>query len=254
MALFADGVACTIDDLTDQDSGLLDVAKTCGINVTTKIRLAHEEIGGELSLWLDRARPVPDLVWAPVLRIEQVVATAALRQWEIPMALSLFYRDAYFSQLADRYQSRWEEYSRLTRCAYERFVASGLGLVNDPVRQAAPPLLASVAGPQKGGTFYAGIAWVNAAGQEGAPSSVSSIGIADGNLMTVAAANPPARVSGFNVYAGTGLTAMYRQNSTVLPAGVAFTYVPGAMPQGSLPGNGQKPDFIRPLARTLLRG
>ena len=28
MALFVDGPACTIDDLTDQDSGLLDVAQT----------------------------------------------------------------------------------------------------------------------------------------------------------------------------------------------------------------------------------
>ena len=169
MALFVDGAACSIEDLTDQDSGLLDVAKTCGINATTKIRLAHEEIAGELHLWLDRARPALDLVWAPAARLEQVVTTEALRKWEIPLALSLFYRDAYFSQLVDRYQAKWEEYSSLTRRAYERFVASGLGLVNDPVGRAAPPLLASVAGPQKGGTFYASVAWMNGSGQEGSP-------------------------------------------------------------------------------------
>ena len=77
MALFADGVTCTIDHLTDQDSGLADVAKTCGINVSTKIRLAHDEISTELRLWLDRKRPALDMVWAPALRIEQVVESSA---------------------------------------------------------------------------------------------------------------------------------------------------------------------------------
>src|SRR3954466_12372295 len=115
MALFADGATCTVDDLTDQDSGLLDVAKNCAINVTTKIRLAHEEIAGDLLMWLDRARPSMDVTWAPAFGIEQVVITPALRHWEIMMALSLVYRDAYFSQLADRYQAKWEEYSQLAR-------------------------------------------------------------------------------------------------------------------------------------------
>ena len=48
------------------------------------------------------------------------------------------------------------------------FIASGIGLVSDPVQQAAPPVLATTPGPQGGGTFYASVAWVNAAGQEGA--------------------------------------------------------------------------------------
>jgi hypothetical protein len=254
MALFADGVTCTVDDLTDQDSGLADVAKTCGINVTSKIRLAHEEIVGDLRLWLDRARPAVDAVWAPALRTEQVVVTPALRQWEVLMALSLFYRDAYFSQLVDRYQAKWDAYSKLTRNAYDRFVASGMGLVNDPVRQASQPFLGSVPGPQNGGTFYASIAWVNAAGQEGSPSAAASITVADGNLMTVAASDSPQRVVGFNIYAGLKLDAMFLQNSTVLPAEVAFTYIPGSVVQGRLPGNGQCPDYMRPLVRTLLRG
>src|SRR4051794_38210546 len=112
MALFADGVTCTIDDLTDQDSGLADVAKTCGINVTTKVRLAHEEIVTEIHLWLERKRPAQDMVWAPALRMEQVVVTPALKQWEVMTALSLFYQDAYFSQMVDRYQAKWDAYSK----------------------------------------------------------------------------------------------------------------------------------------------
>ena len=57
MALFVDGPACTIDDLTDQDSGLLDVALDNGINVTTKLRLAQEELKTDLELWLLKPRP-----------------------------------------------------------------------------------------------------------------------------------------------------------------------------------------------------
>jgi hypothetical protein len=254
MALFADGVISTIDDLTNQDSGLLDVALTCGIDATTKLSLAHGDLETSLQLWLDRPRPTTELFSGPVTRIEQVVVTPTLKRWETMMALAMFYRDAYFSQLVDRYQARWGEYSRLSRDAYESFIASGLGLVSLPVRRASLPALGSVAGPQAGGTFYAVVAWVNAAGQEGAPSVVSSITIADNNLMTVAAVNAPANAVGFNVYAGTLIDGMVAQTSVPLPAGASFTYVPGFTVQGSSPGNGQQPDYLRPLARTILRG
>ena len=170
------------------------------------------------------------------------------------MALSLVYRDAYFSQLVDRYQAKWEEYSQLTRRAYDKFVASGMGLVGDPIAIAQAPVLTSVAGPQKGGAFYASVAWVNGRGQEGAASAASSITIVDGNLMTVSAVNAPAGISGFNVYSGSSLTALFLQNSVALPPGASFTCVPGAVTQGRLPGAGQAPDFVRPLVRTLLRG
>ena len=55
MALFVDGPASTIDDLTDQDSGLLDVAETNGINVSTKLRLAQEEIADRSAVVADQA-------------------------------------------------------------------------------------------------------------------------------------------------------------------------------------------------------
>ncbi len=146
MALFVDGPACTIDDLTDQDSGLLDVALGTNINVTTKLRLAQEEIETDLQLWLNKPRPTLELVWAPTLRIGQIVVTPPLRRWETMHALALVYRDAYFSQLVDRYQAKWQEYASLAGDARESFIASGLGLVSDPVTQAAPPILAATPG------------------------------------------------------------------------------------------------------------
>ena len=254
MALFVDGPASTISDLTDQDAGLLDVALGTGINVSTKLRLAMEEIRTELDLWLNRPRPVLELLWGPILRIEQVVVTASLKRWETMHALALVYRDAYFSQLVDRYQAKWQEYSSLTREARENFLASGIGLVSDPVAQAPPPALSTTPGPQAGGTFYATVAWVNAAGQEGLPSYAASITVSDGNLMTVAVTGAPSNAVGFNVYAGASLSAMWRQNSVFVPVAESFLYVPGETTSGVLPGNGQAPDYIRPAARTILRG
>jgi hypothetical protein len=254
MALFVDGPACTIAELTDQDADLLEVAQSTGINVSTKLRLAVEEIRTELNLWLNRPRPAREMVWGPALRIEQVVVTPPLKFWETMHTLALVYRDAYFSQLVDRYQAKWQEYSKLARAGRESFLASGLGLVSDPVKQAAPPALSTTPGPQAGGVFYASVAWVNAAQQEGAASYASSITVSDGNLMTVGVTGAPANTVGFNVYAGTSLDAMSRQNDVVLPVTALYLYAPGQMTHGPLPGNGQQPEYTRPLSRTLLRG
>src|SRR5437868_1945386 len=98
MALFVDGPACTIEDLTDHDAGVMAVAQDESIDLATKLRLAQEEIGMELQQWLDRSRPAANVSWGPSLRIEQVVVTPTLRYWQIMLALVLVYRDAYFSQ------------------------------------------------------------------------------------------------------------------------------------------------------------
>jgi hypothetical protein len=252
MALFVDGPSAMIDDLVNQDCGLLDVAQTCSINVTTKLALAHEDIATDLQLWLDRPRVPFDTSGRP--RMEQIVCTPILKRWEAMHALELFYRDAYYSQLADRYQAKWNEYTSLARTTSEKFLAVGMGLVNDPVHQAVPPVLGSVAGPQHGGTFYGSVAWLNAAGQEGAVSVASSITIIDGHLMTVTSTAAPSNVTGFNVYAGSSPDAMYLQNNVQLPTGATFTYVPGFIGQGRLPSAGQLPEFTGSLARRLLRG
>ena len=254
MALFVDGPACTIDDLTNQDAGLLDVALGTNIDVTTKLRLAVEEIQTDLQLWLNRPRPTLELVWAPTLHIGQIVVTPPLKRWEAMHALALVYRDAYFSQLADRYQAKWQEYANLAKDARENFIASGFGLVSDPVMRATPPKLATTPGPQNGGTFYACVTWVNSTNQESAPSAPASITVQDGNLMTVGVSNAPVNAVGFNVYAGTVLTEMPLQNDVMLPVSARYLYVPGQMAGGRLPGNGQHPDFMRPIVRTMLRG
>jgi hypothetical protein len=254
MALFIDGPANSVDALTDEDSGLLDTAETCGINVSRKLRLAWEEIHSDLYLWLERPRPVMELVWAPTLQIDQIIVNGPLRRWERMSALAHVYRDAYFSQLVDRYQAKWDEYTALTRNAREIFIATELELTGDPIRKAEPPLLGTAAGVGAGGMFYASVAWVNAAGQEGQASDAASITAAAGRYMTVSATGAPGNATGFNVYAGSTPDSMTLQNTSPLSPDSTYTYVPGMVSGGRGPGRGQTPQFRRRLTRTILRG
>ncbi len=253
MALFMDGPACTVDDLTAHDSGLLDTALTEGIDVAKKIQLAVEEMTPELQIWLDRRRYYGAPVWQPVLKMQQVVVTPALRRWQQMLALTLFYRDAYFSHLVDRYQAKWQAYAQLTTEARERFVDTGLAIAQLPVPQAGLPVLGSAAGPQPGGTYYASVSWLNIQGLEGQASPAASLTVSDGNVMTVV---PGADYPGgnWNVYAGTSLDGMYLQNPEPLGAGDMWSFVPGAVTSGQLLSAGQNSDFVIPLIRTSLRG
>ena len=252
MALLVDGTSVTIEDLVDQDAGVLDTAQTSGINLTTKIRLAKQEIQSEVELWFERLAPR----W-PVIttRAEQIVVTSPLRRWMTTHTLELVYRDSYFSQLVDRYKAKWEQYTLLSDSAREDVLSAGLGVVNDPMPIAQPPALGSIAGSQQGGTLYASVAWVNAAGQPGEASPASTITIPDGNLMTVKAVDQPPNAVGFNVYAGALLTPLFQQNDVALPAGAAFYFIPSnARSSGPMAGSGQAPDAIKHLPRAILRG
>ena len=254
MALFTDGPAWGIDDLTDQDSGLLDVSEGNSINLTTKLRLAQEEIATDLGLWLLKSRPGALLFPGNWIRMDQVVVNPALKRWLVMHALALVYRDAYFSQLADRFQSKWQEFLRLAKDNRESFIAGGLPVVNDPLPQAPPPLLTASTAPQTGGTFYANVAWVNAAGQEGAASAASSISVQNGELMVVTPGAAPANATGYRVYAGASLDSTVLQTPITLPISTPHRYLPGQVTAGPLPGTGQLPDFVRPMPRTWLRG
>lgn len=256
MALFTDGPAIAIDDLIDEDSGLLDTAQTVGINVTAKLKLAMSEVQSELETLLLRLQvsTLAGLIQPP--SIGQVVVTADLARWEKMQALAMVYRDAAYTQLIDRYQAKWNMFVELTQAARGQFIANGVGFVEDPMPIAAIPVLGtqSVPGPQNGGTFYACITWVNAAGQEGSPSAAASIAVPSNNVLTVMAMNPPETAVGFNVYVGTALAMMTLQNSTPLPAGDSFAYIPGTSTSNQTPGTGQSPDFVKVLPAATLRG
>ena len=141
MALFLDGPAVTIDDLLAEDSGLLVTAQTVGINVTAKLTLAMSEVQSELETLLLRLQSAATIGLVQPPGIGQVVATTDLARWEKMQALAMVYRDASFTQLIDRYKSKWDVFATLTIAAKNQFIANGIGLVNDPVPEAALPVL-----------------------------------------------------------------------------------------------------------------
>lgn len=261
MALFVDGPAATIVDLTDQDSALLDVAQNNNINLASKLRLAMGEIGTDLELWLQKPRPVIGSIgigslWSPTLQIGQLVVTPALRRWETMHTLELVYRDVYFTQVVDRFEAKWQGYRQLAADAREDYIASGMAAVSDPLPRPQAPVLTTVTGTQNGGEFYASIAWLNKENQEGQASVAASLNVANGNTMVVSpvSASAPPNAVGYQVYAGTSPLQMFRQNSAPVAFGATFQYLPGQVVSGPLPGQGQLPDFVRPMPRTLLRG
>jgi hypothetical protein len=243
MALFTDGPASTIEDLAAQDSQLLNVANSEGIDLTVKLGLAQEAIGLELEELLQRGSN---------FRLSQVVVTPAVRLWHTYRTLESVYRDAYHSQLNDRYAGKRDQFRELSKWAHNRLIQAGVGIAPRPVPKATSLDLQATAGTLPDGTYYASMAWVNAAGEEGASSAPAAIEVTGGTF----AVNPPkapAEAAGWNVYAGTDPERMTRQNGSPLTCGA--TWVAEWIGQsGARPGAGQNPSLTHAIPRILQRG
>ena len=244
MALFTDGPASSLEDLQGHDSQLLDVAHTEGIDVTHKLGLAQDEVALEVSTILARLD-------GPGL--EHVVVTPALKLWHTFRALELVYRDAYNSQLNDRYAGKRDEYHGLAMWAHEKLVQSGIGIVLDPVPQGTPPVLTQAAGSLVDATYYVSAGWVNAAGEEGATSHPGMITVI-GGAFAAATNGAPANVREWNVYAGISPTSLILQNANPLGLDEMWTQSSPPATTGRQRCPGQTPNYVRPAARVLERG
>ncbi|HWC99465.1 MAG TPA: hypothetical protein VG456_22050 [Candidatus Sulfopaludibacter sp.] len=255
MALFTDGPPACIDDLSAQDSQLLNIANVEGIDVTQKLRLAHEEIGIQLYAALARSQSPEQPFWQPAgSALENVVVTPPLKLWHAYRALEMVYADAYNSQLNDRYAGRRDQFHGLAQWAHEKLVQIGIGMTPLPVAQAQPPTVSATAGgPLPDGTYYATMAWVNSSGAEGAAAAPTDVNI-EANTIRVSPSAAPGGVAGWNVYVGTDPRSLIRQNSQPLALGdVWLQYVPPAF-DGAKPGTGQTPTYVHPIPRVLQRG
>ncbi len=243
MALFTDGPASSIEDLTAQDSQLLAVASSEGIDLTVKLGLTQEMTGMELTELLRRASR-----FGP----EQVVVTPPLRLWHTYRTLENVYRDAYNSQLNDRYAGKREQFRELSKWAYDRLVQAGIGIAAQAVPRAAPPVLRAVAGEMPDGLYYVTMAWVNAAGEEGAPATAGTI-LLSGSGLEASPPAPPPRASGWNVFVGNGPDTMARQNNAPIDPAMAWTQAEPLHP-GAAPGNGQAANYFHAIPRVIQRG
>jgi hypothetical protein len=248
MALFTDGPVSAIEDLTGQDSQLLDVASGEGIDVTRKLAVAQEEIACELESLLARMSSGS----APGL--DCVVATPPLKMWHTFRTLEMVYADAFNSQLNDRYKGRRDQFHNQARWAYEKLIQIGIGIVANPVPRAATPLLSPADGMAvPDGTYFVTASWVNASGEEGACANCDSIDIS-GTTLSVIPGVAPACAAGWNVYVGTSETAMTLQNPAPIAVGTQWVQPAMLFGGGRSPSRGQSPMVVYSVPRTFQRG
>ena len=255
MALFMDGPINDTADLQDYESSLLSMAATEGVDITAKMLLAQDEIGRQLLRFLLRV-PLRDAK-ADVRRtigVTDVVITKPLKHCHALKSIGLLYRDAYNSQLNDRYLGKWNEYERLAQEAIEEYLQIGLGLVADPIPRSAEPVLTTVAGNGAATTYYVATSWLNATGQEGALGDVNAIATDDATELIVATANPPANVPAWNVYAGTAADLITLQNAQPIAVGTSWALPVSGLILGARPKKGQEPDYFLFHDRRIQRG
>ena len=252
--LFTDSPAITIEDLANYETGILDTAATEGINLTTKIALAANEVGLQLQSQfapLGTTNNTPNFG----LTLTNIVVTPAMQLWLIYHTLELVYRDAYFSQLNDRYQAKWNEYQSLSTSASEQLFVIGVGTVLDPVPQANQPALSLAAGTLAAAKYFVEVSWLDVSGSEGAPSETTALDVPAGDTLQVQAVNPPAIAVSWKVYAGIAPDSLYLQNSIPLARGASWIAPSSVLvASGPQPSNGQQPVYLSPAPRILLRG
>jgi hypothetical protein len=252
--LFTDNPAIAIEDLADYETAILETALTEGINLTVKIRLAINEVGLQLQ---SQFTPLGTNGFAvsPQLTLSNIVVTPPLRLWLLFHTLELVYRDAYFSQLNDRYQAKWNEYKDLSTSAAALLLQIGVGTVADPIPQAVHPGLSLVAGALAPAKYFVEVSWENVSGQQGSPSETTALDVPAGSTLQVQALSPPANAVSWNVYAGVTPDALFLQNTTPLALAASWTAPSsGLSTTGPQPGTGQPPTYLSPQPKILLRG
>ncbi|MCE5306202.1 MAG: hypothetical protein LLG20_01025 [Acidobacteriales bacterium] len=254
MSVFTDGVIAMIGDLRSYESSILDVAHTEGIDLTAKLALAQEEVAVELEALLPRRRAG---VWSGINgrpKLDNVVVTRPLKQWLIFHTLAIVYRDAYNSQLNDRYLGKRKEYSELAKWAARMLSEIGVGVVSTPIPKASEPIMSTTPGNGVAGRYYVRVAWRNAVGEEGAPGEVCVADTSDGTLLTVAPTDPPPAASGWSVYAGTSPDDITLQSVEAIGLGQQWTAPATGLVQGRKPGDGQEAETYLMVDQTLQRG
>ena len=245
MALFTDGLISSVEELLSYESAILEVAKTEAIDLTTKLKLAEEELSVELQAFLARQDEIRG--------VGNIVVTEALHKWHTFRSLAIAFRDAYYRQLNDRYQGKWQEYERMAAWAVKALFEAGVAMTNSPVPRARQAELTTPAGQLAAATYFVSVTWIGANGAEGAPSELAAITAGDGTSLNVKAVNAPAGVVGWNVYVGYTGDDLTLQNGTPLAVGQTWGEPAGGLMAGTAVGNGQTPDsYLRQSSRRVV--
>ncbi len=259
MALFTDSDVVTLDDLLQFESTLVQVSSTHGIDVLAKIKLATDEISDKLMLSLLRAGQ-SDPQWLNQIKIglSKVVVTPSLFRWLCFDSLTRVYAEAYNVQLNTRFQGKWTEYQQQSRTAGETFLASGIGIVLNPLPKPAAPVMQAENGSLQAPSIFAQTSWVDRLGSESAPSPINEILLNGAATVQVAMAETgvqaPTTAVGWNVYVSTLQQGLTRQNSLPITIGLSWQMPSNGPTAGVPPRNGQTPDIMIACVRRWQRG
>ena len=265
MSLFTDGPAASIDDLRRYDSSATDLSHEAGIDLDAKLSVAAEEVGQEIFSFL-LLHSTPGYSDANLflsggtgesirrrLGLSDVVVTPAVRRWTALKALAGLYRDAYASDVTDRFRLKWEEYDNLAQEAQDYTFTTGIGLARNPVPKAPVGVVTQTSQATERTDCSIRITWISGESVEGAPSDLWHDSLGAGDLITVPGPAPTG-VAGWNVYVAQGDGTPLQQNGSLLAPNAAWTMIDGPLGQGKAVIEGQTPDYLVIDRQILLRG
>jgi hypothetical protein len=224
MALLVDGGLTTVAALKEHDTGVLETATGEGIDLAGKLRLAENEVRADVERFLARAGRGA---------IGQVAVSESMRLWHAWKTLEAVYRDAYFSQLNDRYGARWKHYKAMAAEQRHAVLEEGIGLVGQPLRRPGKPAVLVESGALGAGAYQVLASAVNALGEESAASEAQMVAAGPGSAFRVTLDWLPDGATGWMVYAGTAESAAGLQTAGPLAPGEAFVLTAG--PQAGRP-------------------
>ena len=265
MALFTDQNVSDISDLIAYEANLPEIAGAEGIDLATKVKLAHTEVGAELEAATQRPGNVyftEGSGWQSSggetnlsrIDLNNVVVTPPLKLWHTFQTLAIVYRDAYNRKLNDKYLPKWKEYKELARWAADLLFQTGIGITTTPIPRTPLPTLDWVSSTLGAMALFARTTWVGANSAEGAGSVEQAISVPAGNALRVTPADAPSSVTGWNVYVGEASDKATRQNSQPLDLGTPWSMPGSGLVVGESLGNGQEAEVFKTVPRFLSRG
>jgi hypothetical protein len=252
MALLTDGYLTTVAELQGIDAAVLDVARVERIDVEKKLSAASLEVELRIKKFvLDHGLDGRIRGADGEVDTSRVVATAGVKRWHALEALAMVYSDAYFSQLNDRYQAKWEHFRRESDRAKDLLFSTGIGGVSRGVKRAGQPVVTGNGFLGAEETYFISVAWRNESGVEGAPSVPVAYTSAEMPRVSAPEGSEPGWT--FQVYAGTSDGTMKRQNEVPLAPGTQWMMTLGLV-AGEPMGDGQRPEFYLRRERIWQRG
>ena len=265
MSLFTDQFISEVPDLTAYESNLPEIAAAEGIDLNSKLRLAHTEVGAQMEA---ASRSPGNIYFANGVgwqssgaesnpsrfELSQVVVTPPLKLVHTFQTLAIVYRDAYNRKLNDKYLPKWCEYKELARWAWDLLLQTGIGITSSPLARPEAPVLDWVSFSLDAAALYVRMTWVGSGATESAGSVQQAIGVPSSNALRVTPPVAPGSVTGWNVYVGESTAELTKQNNELLDMGTAWVMPGSGLANGTPLTSGQEPGAFKTVPRFLQRG